>query len=176
MSILRTMFVKQFNFRCSVTLSKGFFCYFCCNVKSQKRKSKLFQLSWTTAKNLLSGLRRAFYNLKIAAILLANTRKSLNFHCFKSVQNFNQFKLHKTPSLLRNYFIWHTKNYFILRPILSYETETTEVRDQDRNRSERAEIKTETYSPFKSTHLLYVIMLPHADFSRKVKIFPVKSI
>ena len=33
----------------------------------------------------------ALYNLGIAAILLANTEKTLKFHCLKSVQNLVSF-------------------------------------------------------------------------------------
>ena len=90
MSVLATMFVKLVNSECSVRLSKHFFAAF---AASQNCKSNFFFISSDSQKfsQLPVQCIAALYNLEITAILLDNTRKSLNFYCFESVQNLVSF-------------------------------------------------------------------------------------
>ena len=87
MSSLTTMFEKLFNFQYSVCLRKHFLLPLQ-HRKIAKAKSEVFLTVLNDCQKISQFFARraiAFCNLKIAAILLANTIKSLKFHRFESI-------------------------------------------------------------------------------------------
>ena len=86
MSILTTIFVKQFNSPCSVCLSKGFFAAFAALQNCESEKASFFNHVEQLPKNF-SVTCAVPCDFETVATLRANSRKSLKFHCFELVQN-----------------------------------------------------------------------------------------